>query len=565
MYPLSIITVTGLIFGLYFIFALTQLRKFESVYTRSLWIVSLVILGIFLVLNILYAQPGVQPNSEGYTFIQSYVHFDIEGTLSNTYSAILLFCVSIVSFLLILFSRPSQRLDMRYWLWLVIGILFSVVAYDEYFNPPNLHGQQFALYGYVLSGVISVLCLLYILLRMSVEHKWRYLWMLGGLGLIGTGGVLLDNQLLFNISTSDVALLEEVLEILGIITVLIVGLSFLRNKAPKALWTIAKPLLFLAIIWVEILFLASPNLRNTYDYYIDDVTTDGTIYGDNAIELIGYSFSPSLVNAGDTITGNLYFRANRKLSEDYSFSAHLLSVPDAVSVAQQDNENVGNGLTRTWIPEMIVKQAISITVPAGINRPATYSLAIRLWSSDENFIESGNFDDWQAQTQGLAIQSTSNRLIGEDFIALQNFVVLSDEAPSSIQGDTVAFNNGIQLVIGSIDEMVFSSGDDVTFTFQWASYEPIAVDWQQILHFQHQDTGELFVFDRPPFSGRLPSSSWDNGFLANDTVSINIPADMPSGTYQILTGLYDPETVQRLAVNGDYQDNIIVVNTITIE
>lgn len=347
MYPLSIITVTGLIFGLYFIFALTQLRKFESVYTRSLWIVSLVILGIFLIFNILYAQPGVQPNSEGYTFIQSYVHFDIEGTLSNTYSAILLFCVSIISFLLILFSRPSQGLDMRYWLWLVIGILFAVVAYDEYFNPPNLHGQQFALYGYILSGIISVLCLLYILLRMSIEHKWRYLWMLGGLGLIGTGGVLLDNQLLFDISTSDVALLEEVLEILGIITVLIVGLSFLRNKAPKAIWTITKPLLFLAIIWVGILFLASPNLRNTYDYYIDEITIDGTIYGDNAIELIGYSFSPSLINAGDTITGNLYFRANRKLSEDYSFSAHLLSVPDAVSVAQQDNENVGNGLTRT--------------------------------------------------------------------------------------------------------------------------------------------------------------------------------------------------------------------------
>lgn len=565
MYPFPIIIVTSFIYVIYFSFALAQLRKFESNYSRFIWILSLVVSGIFLVLNILYAQAGMQPHSEGYNLIQSYVHFDIEGTLSNTYSAILLFCVSLMSLVIIVFTRPKNRLDMTYWLWFVISILFGVIAYDEYINPPNLHGQPFALYGYIISGIIAVLCLLYILLRMSVDSKWHYVWIIGGLGVIGVAGVLLDNQLVFDVSTSDIALLEEVLEILGIITVLIVSLDVLQEKAPKLVWTIAKPLLFFAIIAVGIMLITSPNLRNTYEYYTDDITIDGTIYGDNAIELIGYSFSPTLINTGDTISGNLYFRANRILSEDYSFSAHLLSIPDAISVAQQDSENVGNGLTRTWIPDMIVKQPVSITVPNDVNNPAAYSLAIRLWSSENDFIEGDNFENWQEQTEGLEIQSSANRLIGDDFVALQNFVILLDEAPQTLQGTVIQFANGIQLIAGNIEDSAVSSGDILPLELQWSADDRILVNWQQILHFQHINTSELFVFDRPPFDGQLPPSSWNNGFIANDNFTIIIPDDMPSGTYRILTGLYNPETIERLVINGDYQDNIIIIGTINIE
>ncbi|MGB7341889.1 MAG: hypothetical protein WBC91_23530 [Phototrophicaceae bacterium] len=562
MYPFSIILVTCITFILYVLFALTQLKNFESKSISVAWILSLSVLGLFLALNIIYANPG----GLDYNYIQSFIHFDVEGTLSNTFSAILLFLVSIIAMMIILLTRPSGLADLSYWLWLLISILFGVVAYDEYFNPPNLHGQQFVLYGYVISGIISALCLFYIVLFTEAENKWRYYWVIGGLGLIGVAGVLLDNQLLFNISSSDVALLEEVLEVLGIITVLIISLAILHKNAPKIIWIITAPFVLISIVSVVIIFLFTPSLRNTFEYYLDNIQIDGTIYSDNAIELIGYSFPPSPLNAGDVITGNIYFRVNTITSGNYSFSAHLLSLPDLVSVAQQDSEHVGAALTYTWIPDMIVKQAVYITIPDNIEIPSAYTLAIRLWSSSENFIEDGNYENWQEQTQGLGIATSPNRLIGDDFVDLNTFVIMPINNITPLQTfDSLSFINGIELFYNKPDNDLLASDNNLSLLFQWRITNDVRENWQQIIHLQNVDTSELFIFDRSPFDARIPSSNWFDGFIADDNIVINIPDGMPRGTYQLLTGLYNPETLQRLNLEGNHPDNIAIIDTIVIE
>lgn len=51
--------------------------------------------------------------------------------------------------------------------------------------------------------------------------------------------------------------------------------------------------------------------------------------------------------------------------------------------------------------------------------------------------------------------------------------------------------------------------------------------------------------DAPPQSGQAPTTSWDTGTLLRDAHQIDI-SSLPAGEYEILVGLYDPETFERL-------------------
>jgi hypothetical protein len=73
--------------------------------------------------------------------------------------------------------------------------------------------------------------------------------------------------------------------------------------------------------------------------------------------------------------------------------------------------------------------------------------------------------------------------------------------------------------------------------------------------------------DQPPLGGFLPTSLWRTRELIVDQIPIDIPADAPSGEYELRIGMYDAVTGQRLPVskNGEIIGDYVSVGSVVVK
>jgi hypothetical protein len=57
--------------------------------------------------------------------------------------------------------------------------------------------------------------------------------------------------------------------------------------------------------------------------------------------------------------------------------------------------------------------------------------------------------------------------------------------------------------------------------------------------------------DRQPLDGFRPTSTWHPGQEITDRYGLLLPDTLPSGTYQLVVGMYDGETGDRLRASGE--------------
>lgn len=93
-----------------------------------------------------------------------------------------------------------------------------------------------------------------------------------------------------------------------------------------------------------------------------------------------------------------------------------------------------------------------------------------------------------------------------------------------------------------------ADGNAVRLTLRWTSQTYMDVDYTVFVHLVAPGQREpvLAQGDAPPLGGRWPTSLWLPGLALDDEHTIEIPADLASGTYELLVGLYDPHTAKRL-------------------
>ncbi len=90
-------------------------------------------------------------------------------------------------------------------------------------------------------------------------------------------------------------------------------------------------------------------------------------------------------------------------------------------------------------------------------------------------------------------------------------------------------------------------GDRVPVVLYWQSTEPVADDLSIFLHLL-DSAGELvWQDDGAAAHGARPTWSWEAGEVIVDPHTLALPQDLPEGEYQLVTGLYDWQTGQRLS------------------
>ncbi len=124
----------------------------------------------------------------------------------------------------------------------------------------------------------------------------------------------------------------------------------------------------------------------------------------------------------------------------------------------------------------------------------------------------------------------------------------------------------IRLVGYDINRTQFAAGEDIVLRHYWAAENPTASIHHVYNHLINEVGETVAQVDYVPlWDDRRPTTTWDDPaeILLGREFTLSLPPDLPPGRYQLISGLYDPVTWQRL-MSPDGVDHIDIADiTIT--
>lgn len=125
---------------------------------------------------------------------------------------------------------------------------------------------------------------------------------------------------------------------------------------------------------------------------------------------------------------------------------------------------------------------------------------------------------------------------------------------------SVELGNAIRFLGYSVERQNLEPGDTLTLVFYWESLAPSDVDYTIFVHLRDSNNASRVGADHQPYDGAVPTTQWRVGAVIKDVVKLDLPADLPSGEYQVAVGMYRLDTLERLPVVGDTSgENAIIL------
>jgi uncharacterized membrane protein len=114
-------------------------------------------------------------------------------------------------------------------------------------------------------------------------------------------------------------------------------------------------------------------------------------------------------------------------------------------------------------------------------------------------------------------------------------------SPAFTQNDAV-FDGKLQLN----SHWLRRAGDWFYVVLNWQPVKTIAKDYKVFVHVRDASGTVVFQNDKLPLNELLPMTRWQAGVPLRDAHAMVIPKDLPAGAYQVVAGVYDPLTNERL-------------------
>jgi len=278
----------------------------------------------------------------------------------------------------------------------------------------------------------------------------------------------------------------------------------------------------------------------------------GAIYG-GVMQLIATEIEVKSVEPGENVPVTLYWKVLAPMDEDYSLYLHVYGKGQKV-IGQRDSYP-GGGLrpTSTLQPGLIIRDRYLVPISADAAGPVAARISAGLYRLKD--MENLPVTDAQGQVVGWPV-------IGRVRIAtttVQGAVQYPIEAN---------LDDHIRLVGYDLASDNVQAGDTITFTLYWRVIRPVLHDYTVFVHLvdiQNQNQGGG---DAPPLGDDYPTSYWAAGDWLADTHQIQLDANLPAGQYNLVVGLYDPTSGERLPVvgsDGQILSDRIILTTITVE
>jgi len=252
----------------------------------------------------------------------------------------------------------------------------------------------------------------------------------------------------------------------------------------------------------------------------------------NSISLGGYTTPEQPVQAGDTVDLTLYLQNLRAIDDNLNILVRL--VGDDGSELLRDEGWPWGSPTSTWTLEDVWPDGHQLAIPESAP-PGYYAIEVAFYNPADLDLFG------EAAVVGyLAVG-------GPDFS-------LTESAPLA------RFDSDIALLQAKLPEGSLQPGDQASVRLVWRSEQGPDADYTIFVHLLDTNGNLVAQVDTPPLGGFYPTSAWLPGIPVVDELDLILPADLPTGRYQINAGMYDPLDQQRLTATLGSQASGLSVN-----
>jgi hypothetical protein len=124
------------------------------------------------------------------------------------------------------------------------------------------------------------------------------------------------------------------------------------------------------------------------------------------------------------------------------------------------------------------------------------------------------------------------------------------ELPEGTIARDVTFAQGVVLRGYELSASEVVAGRPLCVTLYWETEKPLDVAYTAFVHLAAPDGYVHAQRDSQPAFGFYPTTKWQPGEIVGDMHCFRTPPPLPAGTYQLLAGMYDANSGERLPLTG---------------
>jgi hypothetical protein len=292
-----------------------------------------------------------------------------------------------------------------------------------------------------------------------------------------------------------------------------------------------------------------------WNFSLPEVMTPVEANFSNEVHLIGYDLTNRRVKAGGGIPLVLYWQSLRRMLNSYIIFDRLLASDNQVW-GGYDRLPKETYPTNLWVPGEVVIDGFAVPVDPD-TPPGVYDVVLGLY----------NEADPQARSlpiyrDGQATEQTSIRIGPIKVDGPPSEVVLSEDEPAPANSLSVEFGDPPVIMLRGYD--LAQTDEAIQVQLYWQSLAQTPINWTTFVHLRNAAGETVAQIDSPPAGGKYPTSLWDAGEMIPDSLQVSIPTELPSGRYDIVAGMYDLATGERLPIAENTNSSVVLL-TIEIQ
>lgn len=246
------------------------------------------------------------------------------------------------------------------------------------------------------------------------------------------------------------------------------------------------------------------------------------------LQLLGYELPQTSPPAGQPFTVDLYWQALQPMSESYVIAIRLLDSSGRVVSGLDTIPYAGRYPTPVWQVGQPFQDSYTLPAPVAGYHPGRANLLVTLYP-------------WGQPNSPLPSWVGENQLEGAVTIASLKLAPAGTITYTPTYPLAVTFGQQAKLLGYDL-----SSGRPLSVTLYWQALQPDGLDYTVFVHLLDPAGNVIAQADSPPQNNAYPTSLWATDEQIADPHFFELPPNFPAGNYQLLIGLYRPETGQRL-------------------
>ncbi len=262
--------------------------------------------------------------------------------------------------------------------------------------------------------------------------------------------------------------------------------------------------------------------------------TAGSIIFENGYRLVGLENTVAEVRPGHSLPVFLYWHSS-SYDPETRYELELVG-PDGEIWDQESSSPGPEWLTAdAWQDDATIREIVGLSFPAEAEA-GRYQLRWRLTAADGTVPGRPSWRPW------------STEWVNYGTIELQPWPLVT-ELPNADNVINAEFGSDIILYGYDLPETEINPGDTLDLRLYWQATDQPSDNLLAFVHLISPEDGVIISqLDRIPANWLRPTPGWRPEEIIVDEYELIIPEDVPSGSYQLFTGLFDPETQMRLPV-----------------